>query len=124
MKIKLKTSFFLLIILFSFFESCKEDFDPIKRMEVTICGVKNPAWIKNEISLILNRSSHYIPIKISKYRVSDLEIISIEDTTNSNMDKSVMFFDCMGNKINFNSMEYNNYFQQFKNGKFILLWSN
>lgn len=104
-------------------DGCEEDDNVIDKVNITVCNTKNPKWLIDEISLKLNRTSTYIPIRVF-HRNDDDEIILIEDPTNSNWAEAYSFFDCSGNKIEFNSTKYNQYLRQYHEGKFTLLWPN
>ena len=109
-------------LLFSF--GCKQDTPPHNDMDIKVCGIKNPEWIKKEVLSITSRTHKFIPVKVSVYKASDKEIILIEDETNSNMGEAVRFFECTGYKVPFNSTDYNAYSQKLRQGDFLLLWSN
>lgn len=106
------------------FAGCKSEEDLPKKMEVIVCGTKNPNWVREEVASISSKSSNYVPIRISVYKGRDAEIVCIEDMTNSNMVRNVRFFDCSGNRIEPKSSEYRTYFQYLVDGNFSLLWSN
>lgn len=110
------------LLLFSF--GCKQDSPSLNDMNIEVCGIKSPEWIKKEVHSITSRTHKFIPVKVSVCKDSDKEIILIEDGTNSNMAENIRFFECTGYKVPFNSAEYNAYFQKFRQGNFLLLWSN
>ena len=120
----IKLFVFLSFGLLLFFFGCKQDNPSINDMDIKVCGIKNPEWIKKEVLSITRRTHKFIPVKVSVWKDSDKEIILIEDGTNSNMEETVRFFECTGYKVPFNSAEYNAYFQKFRQGNFLLLWSN
>lgn len=103
---------------------CKKDSPLPNDMDIEVCGIKNPEWIKKEVFSITSRTHKFIPVKVSVYKASDKEIISIEDRTNSNMEENIRFFECTGYKVPFNSTAHNAYLQKFRQGNFLLLWSN
>ena len=123
----MKTKSFIILlcmIVIVCFVGCEEKNDPANDIQITVCGEKNPSWLLMKISAIQSKTSNYRPVRVSVYKEDSLEIIAVEDGVNSNASKALMFFDCAGNQISFNSDKYKEYFKFFKNDKFTLLWSN
>ncbi len=126
----IKSFFLLRALILVFLGGCKKD--DMSGEEITIgkgdifaCGVKNPKWLKKEISLRTNKGvSSLVPVKVSVYKSSFKEIICIQDLTSSMMSMNYCFFDCKGNQIEFRSKEYNYCFQLFKDGAFSVVWEN
>ena len=114
--------FFLFIGIFFF--NCKEKNELIYNINIRVCGVENPTWLLNQVSDILKKTSNFRPVKISVYNDINTEITSIEDVVNSNASKALMFFECSGKQVEFNSDKYKEYATLYKNKKFKLLWSN
>ncbi len=116
----------LLLLALSLFFGCKDDNENymIDDINIRVCGVENPNWLVGQVYNILNKTSNYRPVEVSVYKNDSVEIIAIEDPTNSNATEALMFFDCTGNKIDYSSLQYQEYSQLLTNGEFVRLWSN
>ncbi len=124
----MKNFYTIILVFFAFalFFGCQDDDENNMNDDINIevCGVENPDWLVNQVDNILNKTSNYRPVQVSVYKKDSVEIISIEDPTNSNASEALMFFDCTGNKIDYSSLKYQEYSQLFGNDEFTRLWSN
>lgn len=111
----------ILLVFVTLFFSCKQDNGSI--INIKVCGVENPGWLITKIDNILKLTTKYRPVLVSVYIQNNMEIISIEDPVNSDASKGLMFFNCDGSQIEFNSDKYLEFSKLLEDGKFKLLWS-
>lgn len=116
---------FLSVCLCCFYSCDSNDEKSETKIDVSVCGQKNPAWLQHEVNAVAKKLEEHTEINIYSFSLESREYIALHTQRiySSKYPDYIQFYLCSGEKLSSETKEWEFLLKAFMADEFKLIWS-